>query len=98
MVRAEVDTFYGRFPLELEFVAYLDGRLEGVYSFIGYEGKIEGTLEDSGVFSVSGIFDSYAGAIEFRVDGRFSGRQLEGSGVTGKNGRFSVSGTTDGSF
>ncbi len=97
-IMAEVDTAYGKFPADLHFTAYLDGRMEGSYSFIGYEGCMEGTLDDSGSFSVSGTHDSYAGKIEFSVSGKLAGSVLSGEGLTAAGGRFTVTGEADGSF
>ena len=91
-VRADIDTFYGDFPAGFDFTITDDGKIEGVYSFIGYEGAFHGSMTGEETFSVGGVVDSYVGHIEFSITGRYDGEKIIGEGITANKGHFSVRG------
>ena len=90
-IRADIDTFYGDFPAGFDFT--IDGdRIDGTYSFIGYEGAFHGSMTGEDTFSVGGVVDSYVGPIEFSITGRYDGKKVSGEGITANKGRFTVRG------
>ncbi len=90
-VHAEINTFYGEFPADFEFSIDED-RIEGTYSFIGYEGAFQGMMTGEDTFSVAGTVDSYVGRIDFSIDGHYDGKAVIGEGRTGSKGKFTVRG------
>lgn len=91
-VQAEIDTFYGDFIADFDFNISDDGRIEGVYHFIGYEGPFSGIMTGEDTFSVSGTIDAYVGKIEFSINGRYDGKTVTGEGTTLTKGKFKVRG------
>ncbi|MBO8436813.1 MAG: hypothetical protein IAA97_07545 [Spirochaetes bacterium] len=91
-VRADITTFYGDFPAGFDFTISDDGKIEGVYSFIGYEGSFYGSMTGEETFSVGGVVDSYVGSIEFSISGSYDGKIITGEGITANKGHFTVRG------
>ena len=94
-VRAEIDTFYGDFAAVFDFDLSEDGKIDGHYSFIGYEGTFKGFLTGEDNFEVAGIVDSYVGTIDFTIRGSVDHLSVRGNGVTGRHGTFTIRGVLD---